>query len=579
MSSIVHPWPCASSTQAVKSATKLNEHFINSVVSLANPSTPANQQTPLILDSTPSPDCQSPESFHFTKITSDDICRAIRNLPHTNSCGNDGITAKMLLMSSDVISQCLVDIFNYSLDEGVFPSVWKSAIVVPVFKKGDVFKMSNYRPISLLSLVGKVFEKIVCRQITEYLEEQNLLSPVQYGFRRQRSCETALVRLSNLLFSARRAMQYASIATIDYTKAFDCINFNHLLQSLSASGFSNKPICWLSSYLHGRTQRTKYYNALSPALSITTGVPQGSVLGPVLFNIFINSLLKTLPIENTVAYADDITLVVYGSSSTAVCQAMQALLRIVSDWSTEHGLTISVAKCFVMHISPKKKDAKFSCAPLFLDNVALPVVSSLRILGVTFSNDLSWRAHHDAVRKKVASMTGVIHRFGHVLNIDCRKKIVHAFVLPHMRYCLPIWGNTQAGLRTKMDNMLERTTRIITNDRSAQINYSTYQLTGIRSFKFLLYLSNVSRMFNIVHDRSNCLLFNLNTNSANENSIYVTRNSANRKIVPIKLNRTADEHCFQVAAIRDWNSLPHEITSLTNFNIFKSKATAFLTTL
>ena len=175
-----------------------------------------------------------------------------------------------------------------SIKECILHDFWKMAIVVPVYKKGDTSDMSNYRPVSLLSLIGKVLEKIICRQVNDYIEEHSIFSPTRNGFCRWLAFETAMTRLTNLLFSACRNILYIAVVTIDFTKAFDVINFNHLLNALSSAGFGTDAIAWFGSYLHDRTQRTKYFSALSPLLSIPSGVPQYSVIGSVLYNIFAN---------------------------------------------------------------------------------------------------------------------------------------------------------------------------------------------------------------------------------------------------------------------------------------------------
>ena len=190
---------------------------------------------------------------------------------------------------------------------------------------------------------------------------------------------------------------------------------------------------WFRSYLTGRKQRTKYCNALSSALPITSGVPEGSVLGPVLFNVYINSLLISLPRDCNIAYADNVTLVASDDSLTSASSALQSMLQMVYDWSLQCGLVVSPSKCYAIYISsnvrPGVIDLKLSFS---LGSTSLPTVTSLRILGVIFTDNLNWSAQYDVIRKKIVSMSSVIKHFGHVLNIDCRKKMVHAFVLPHI---------------------------------------------------------------------------------------------------------------------------------------------------
>ena len=257
----------------------------------------------------------------------------------------------MLRLSCDSICHVLASILNISIQECVFPDCWKTAIVVRVHKKGDIYDMHNYRPISLLNLFSKVFEKIICPQVSDYLEELSKLSLAQHGFRKHWSCATFLTRLINLLFTARHAKRHTVLATINFLYAIDCMSFSHLLNALMSHSFADQSVCWFFSYLQGLKQRTKCFNVVSLALSINFGVPEGSILGSMIFNIFIDSLQQSLPLDRTVAYADDITLVSHGDSLRSASAAIQLLLQSVSNWADGHCMFISTEKFFVMYIS------------------------------------------------------------------------------------------------------------------------------------------------------------------------------------------------------------------------------------
>ena len=288
---IIHPWPCAHSEQAKASANKLNKYFIDSISEILN-STSAHIPFNVALAA-----CSNTLAYDFATITEGDVTKAIKDLPDTSSCGHDKISAKMLKLCTSSISRPLSTQLNNSLRSGIFPDVWKQALVTPVFKKDNKYDKKNYRPIALLSLVGKCFEKIVCRQLSDFLELNMCFSNLQHGFHHKRSYETALQRLSNLLFRAKRNKKYSCLVTISFSRAFDCINFDLIIVALRECGISELACKWFMSYLSSRTQCTKHYGTVSDALQITSGVPQRSFLRPILFNVYLNHLLKLLPEE------------------------------------------------------------------------------------------------------------------------------------------------------------------------------------------------------------------------------------------------------------------------------------------
>ena len=303
---------------------------------------------------------------------------------------------------------------------------------MPVHKNGDVYDISNYRPISLLPLISKVFEKIVGQKLTDHLETQGLLNTAQHGFRRCRSCETALLRLSSLLFDTRRSKQWLSIVTIDFSKAFDTLNHQVLLDSQAQCHISSSLLNWFTSYLSDRMQQVKYGGTLSDSRSLPSGVLKGSVLGPTMFNVFINSLFRHTPDANTVAYAGDITLHVRSNTHLECIALMQRSMDAVDGWSASHGLSINYAKCFAMLISLCAKKQTDTSAQLRSSSIPICFVRKLKILGVTFSDDLSWHCHSSHIKSRVNGMIKSLQRVSGCLNTVARVQILNAFILPHI---------------------------------------------------------------------------------------------------------------------------------------------------
>ena len=401
---LIHPWPCGLPQQAQASANKMNMFFFDSITSIVNSfSGFTNGPITDVSETSQTNTSLNHSNFDFAHINPSDVLSAIKDLPATNSTGLDNISSKMLKISANAIAAPLANIFNCSLEQTSFPNSWKRAVITPVFKKGDVYDTKNYRPISLLNIVSKCFEKIVCRQLSDFLEENSCLSNAQHGFRRKLSCETALLRLSNILFCAKRRKQFICMTTIDYSKASDCINFDILLKALENCHVSKHALLWFSSYLRDRFQCTKYQNHLSNFTPIIAGVPQSSVLGPVLFAVFVNSLLSTLPSDGEVAYADDVNLICYAESSAAASAKTQSLLNKVAAWSTANRMHINTEKCFYMIMAPttKHSESRLLHTQPTIGNNKLCHVNRIKILGVTITDDLKWHSHCSAICKKI----------------------------------------------------------------------------------------------------------------------------------------------------------------------------------
>ena len=318
------PWPCANKESSTGSANMINKHFIDSISAIIKNISDAVKTTVSVICSNAS------NCFSFSKITNADVESAIVSLSDTASTRSHNISSKMLKLSHHAISPILVEIFNHSIMTSTFPDQWKLTVVVPIFKKGEVNNINNYRQLALLSVLSKVFEKVIAKQLLEHLDKTCSLSPSQFSYRQGFSTESALLRLFKLLFSARQTSMYTSVTTIDFSKAFECLNHSLLMDKLHQHGLSNSTVQWFTSYLADRLQKVRYGGVLSEPMNVSLGVSEGSIQGPHLFNMYINSLLQSLLPDSAVAYADDVTLIAQGKTAAEATRNMQDLLCVIN---------------------------------------------------------------------------------------------------------------------------------------------------------------------------------------------------------------------------------------------------------
>ena len=305
----------------------------------------------------------------------------------------------------------------------------------PVHKKEVVYNISNYRPIAILPVISNVFERLINEQLRAFLESNNVISEAQYDFRRKRSCETALLSLTKKLFQVRESKLFSCASAIDFSRAFDTVNLN-VLSSRIAAIADMHTANWFNSYLTHRLQSTKYCDVVSDPRELLSGVPERSVLGSTLIIIYINDLLKSFPSGSVVAYADDVSLLPSSATLAEVVANAEAALAYVSTRAESNGLVISISKCAAMLVSPHIKKTTVAQDRLRLAKAVLNIVHEMRVLGVTLSSDLKWSTHASNVRASVSKMAGVFNSFRCSLNMRTRQKILQAFIVPKLVYCL-----------------------------------------------------------------------------------------------------------------------------------------------
>lgn len=382
------------------------------------------------------------QSYHklskFKPCTLNEINKIIDSLDNNTSSGIDEINTKSLKCIKDLINTHLVSCINNCLEKGTFPDSLKIAKVSPIHKSGSNTDPGNYRPISVLPIMSKIFEKILYARIFEHLIKIDFLFSRQYGFRPKSSTLSAAIDLITKIKDAIDKNQIVLGIYIDLQKAFDAVCHNLLLDKLQLL-FSDTAFQILQSYLQNRFQIVKINECQSQLAKLTFGVPQGSILGPLLFLIYINDLGKINLLGDVTLYADDTCLFYYGSNAQEIFTQAQTDLNSLNGWFNQNLLTINTSKTSYMLFAAKNKKIG-THEPLIINNTILRKSSEEKYLGIIMDSQLTWKSHITKIKKKLSSLLYCVRNLSNCIPPDTRLLIYNALVKPHIEYLIEIWG-------------------------------------------------------------------------------------------------------------------------------------------
>ena len=324
-------------------------------------------------------------------VTGSDIVKAISALKN-KKCPVDEIPVKIIKENKNLLAEPLAKLFNDSIKDGVFPNRFKLAKIIPIHKSGSKTNISNYRPISILPVFSKIFEIIMKNFLMNYLNSQRILNNRQFGFRPGLNTFDAINVFTSDLHDALNKHKSIISIFIDFSKAFDTVDPNILIDKLRHYGIRGCVENWFNSYLTGRSHCTAYNNSKSSTKPIHLGVPQGSILGPILFLIYINDISNASTAFNTIQFADDSTLYMIGENPTDLIYRANLELSAFSEWCLANRLTINTDKTFYMLFT--NTTTKYQPLPrLTILDKDITQVSKTKFLGVTFDNNLTFKYH------------------------------------------------------------------------------------------------------------------------------------------------------------------------------------------
>ena len=375
--------------------------------------------------------------FNFSNVLEAEIQEIIENMPKKNSCGFDYLSSSLLKKLSPLLIKSITLIVNQSLNTGVFPDHLKKAKVIPVFKKDDKTLLKNYRPISLLPIISKILEKIVYSQLSHYFIKNQLFNPYQYGFRTNHSTEHAVLEITDRIISSMDQGDTPVAIFLDLSKAFDTLNHKVLVDKLAYYGIQDTSLAWFTSYLSNRVQFTVFENHISDDLIIDTGVPQGSVLGPLLFNIYTNDISNISNYFHIIQYADD-TALICSQKLALDSRHISAELSYIHDWLTVNRLSLNILKTKFMVFSVKNKKVTFP--HILLNDTAIENVSSFDFLGVIIHEKMNWEHHVNKIANKINRYIGLMNKLKNILPVATLKTLYDSLILPHLNYGNLAWG-------------------------------------------------------------------------------------------------------------------------------------------
>ena len=509
--------------------------------------------------------------FVFQPIEESYVYGVLNNLKTNKAVGLDKISARLLKDSSSVITPILTKLFNRSLISSTFPSTWKSGKVTALFKSGDQSNASNYRPITILPTIRKVLEKAVHSQVYRYLIDNKILAPRQFGFRPKISTEIALAHFTDTILANMDKGLVAGAVFLDLAKAFDTVDHSLLFEKLALSGLSNDSVDWFKSYLTNRNQLTALANTVSSFKHVPVGVPQGSVLGPLLFLIFVNDLPYCINHCEISLYADD--TVIYFSSNNA-CDLENKLnsdLKHLCRWFNDNLLTLNVSKCKFVIYGSSSKVAKFDNVSITVNDSILDRIDSFKYLGVTIQQNLTWSEHIDNISKKFNQHLGLIRRIKFLLPKQARLTLYNSLVLPLLDYSDIVWGDKNSILMNNLQVLQHNAARLILDLPRHSSATEALETLEWKPFTYVENTTVVSLSLNVL---TNLVDFDFNLTMISHLHSHKTRQNNNYYLPRPRTNWGKQQ--FTYHSVSEWNSLPIELKQSTNLNLFKSKLKQFI---
>ena len=500
-------------------------------------------------------------TFSFKSVCYEDIEKELMQLDTQKSTQDTDIPTKIIKENVDIVGDFVFQNFNNAIECSVFPINLKKANITPVHKKDSRENEANYRPVSILPNISKIYEKSMYKQISDFFE--NILSKYQCGFRKGFSSQQCLlVMIEKWRKSLDKGGSFGALLT-DLSKAFDCLPHDLMIAKLHAYGFDFKSLKLMDSYLRGRKQRVKISNSYSSWEEIMFGVPQGSILGPLLFNIFICDMFLFITDSDIASYADDNTPYVSADKPQEVVKKLENISIALLTWFKNNGMKANANKCHLL----------LSCNNDLEANIGDAIIKSSdseKLLGVTIDNKLNFEKHVNNLCTKASQKLNALARVSSYMDLPKRRIIMKAFINSQFGYCPLIWMSHSRNLNNRINRIQERALRIVYNDKNATFDelLEKDKSVTVHSRNLQILATEMFKVRNGLGPEILNDVFQINV------SLYNLRNSE-FKTENVKTVHYGTES-LSFLGPKIWKLLPVDIKSSNTLQIFKNKIKSWI---
>ena len=497
--------------------------------------------------------------IHFTP---EEVSSVLSCLSLGKASGPDDINNRILRELHHELSHPLCSLFNYSIQCGKVPSIWKQANVTPIFKKGDSSDVSNYRPISLLSCLSKVFERLVFKYLFNHFRDNSILSPFQSGFIPKDSTTNQLVYLYDTFCEALDRGKEVRVVFFDISKAFDKVWHKGLIAKLASSGVQGSLLKWFDHYLSDRKQRVVLPGCHSEWKPVLSGVPQGSILGPILFLLYINDIVTEVT-ANIRLFADDTTLFLTVDNPNDAAVQLNRDIDAISLWADKWLVNFNPSKTKTMLISRKQKQTTHP--PISMKNQSITNVSTHKHLGLILSSDCTWHTQIDSITKKAWIRINIMRRFKYCLDRKSLEIMYKSFIRPLLEYGDVVWSNITNNEKHEIEKIQLEAARITLGATKLISLHHIYKETGWEPLTTRRTNHCMTQFYKMYHKTCPAYLSSLIPTRTDH--AYNLRNANDIKPVRCKSKLYSDS--FLPATIRNWNNTDLSIRNSPSLGIFK----------
>ena len=496
-----------------------------------------------------------PNSFCFMATTPQEIFNTIKKFENKKTSLNN-IPISIIKKISHIISPLLSDIFNQCINEGIFPDKLKTGRVTPLYKEGNLTEVSNYRPITSLSVFSKLFEKLVHKRMTSFISRYNLIKPNQFGFQKNKCTSDAILEfLENVYDSFNENKHYLAIF-LDFSKAFDTICHDILLKKLDHMGFRGPIYQWIKSFLSNRKQFVNIGESSSEILDIKMGVPQGSTLGPLLFILYINDMSNSLDDLSIVHFADDSTIHTPLTKNMNIAPQINIRLAHINKWLSANKLHLNIGKTKYMIFSIKDKPPDQN---LVIGNSQIERTKVQKFLGIYIDDKITFREHTNKISTKLSRGVGLLRKMKQIVPRHVLKQIFYAIIYSKFTYGITCYGSAYQNQIQRIKNLTRRAIKLVVNSDTLTPEICKNE----RIFDFDMayrYFCSIN-MYRIIqlnsHDFLATKLQSYQTNHSHE-----TRLVQNQNLNLPLFRLTKCQRSFLYNGIGIWNALPLNVKNV-----------------